>query len=151
VTSSDLGRTAVVVPLLLAAIFIGCTPQPTQLAEPTVPAEPTMHGETLRGSFHLTSDPPLAPYPVTIRIDDVGGPSGRSAEFEEGEPVIVDWSTLPFPQVKWIEVNGQDCEGTFGIQARFEVDLLLAFTDDACRVQILGVHLEGGAHVQPGE
>ena len=99
-TTHDLGRWAAVVPLLLALGAMGCMPQATPPTEPTEPGEPTVHGEPLPGSFHLTSDPPLAPYLVTIRIDDVGGPSGRSAEFEEGVVVVVDWSTLPLPQVK---------------------------------------------------
>lgn len=145
------GRSVAAAPLCLALVLIGCASQPSQAAEPTGLPEPTPHGEPLPGSFHLTSDPPRAPYTLTIRIDDSGGPSGRTAEFNEGDPVVVDWSTLPLPQVKLIEVNGRDCEGTFGIQARFEIDLLLTFTDDACRVQILGVHLEGGSHVQPAE
>jgi hypothetical protein len=53
--------------------------------------------------------------------------------------------------VKWIEVNGHDCEGTFGIQARIETDLLLILTDDACRTEVLGTHPEGGPHQQPIE
>ena len=150
-SSRDFSFSAVLT-LLLAVVAGGCAAQrtePTKPAGPTVLAEPTQVGEPLPGSFHLTSDPPLAPYPLSIRIDDIGGPSGRSAEFEGGDEVVVDWSTLP--ELKWIEVNGQDCDGTFRIQARFEVDLLLTLTDDGCNVQILGVHLEGGAHVQPRE
>lgn len=108
-----------------------------------------MVGEPAPGSFHLTSDPPLAPHALTIRTDQAGGPSGRTAEFAEGGEVVVDWSILPLPPAKWIEVNGQDCEGTFTVHARFETDLLLTLTDDACRVEVLGTHLEGGPHHLP--
>ena len=131
--------------LLLALASIGCVARPPQ------PTEPPIQGEPLPGSFHLTSDPPLAPYALTIRIDHVDGPSGRNAEFEEGDAVVVDWSTLPLPRVKWIDVNGHDCEGTFEIQARFEIDLLLTLTNDACMVEVLGTHPEGGPHHQPGD
>lgn len=143
--------------VMLAIVSMGCVSEPNQPTQPIGPtqpvesSEPPLIGDQLPGSFHMTSSPSRAPYPLTIRIDHMGGPSRRSAEFEEGVPVIVDWSTLPFPQVKWIEVNGQDCNGTFWIQARFEVDLLLTFTDDDCSVRILGVHPEGGSHIEPAE
>ncbi len=120
------------------------------MVQPNVSPEPTLVGEPLPGSFHLTSDPRLAPYALTIRIDEAGGPSLRTAEFAQGDEVVVDWSTLPLPLAKWIEVNGQDCEGTFAIQERIETDLLLILMDDICRVEVLGMHLEGGPHHQPG-
>lgn len=147
-------------PLLLALVATGCTSQSSQptdppatppSSQPVEPTEPPIHGEPLPGSFYLTSDPPLAPYALSIRVDDIGGPSGRSAQVDAGDAIVVNWSTLPLPDEQWIEVNGQDCEGTFGIQARFETDLLLTLTDDACRVQLLGSHPEGGPHNQPGE
>jgi hypothetical protein len=81
----------------------------------------------------------------------VDGPSGRAARFEKGDEVIVNWSTLPLPLVKWIEVNGRDCGGRFGVQARTETDLLLTLIDDGCVVVVLGSHPEGGTHVAPGE
>jgi hypothetical protein len=126
--------------LLLTFASAGCVARPPQ------PTEPPIHGEPLSGSLHMTSDPPLAPYPLTIRIDDIGGPSRLNAEFDEGEAVVVDWPTLPLPQVKWIEVNGHDCEGTFEIQARLETDLLLTLRQDACRVEVIGSHPEGAIH-----
>jgi hypothetical protein len=125
-----------VLSFLLALVAVGCAPLP--------------HGEPLPGSFHMTSDPPLAPHPLSIRSDDIGGPSGRSAEFEAGDEVVVDWSTLPLPEVKWIEVNGRDCEGTFTIQERVEIDLMLILIDGACRIEVLGTHPEGGPHLVPG-
>ncbi len=127
--------------LLLALISFGCTAGPT---------DPPIHGEPLPGSFYLTSDRP-ALYPFTIRVEESGGPSGRNAQFEEGDSIVVNWSTLPLPEQKWIEINGQDCEGTFGIQARIETDLLLRLTGDGCRVEVLGSHPEGGPHHQLGE
>jgi hypothetical protein len=133
-------------PLLLGLASIGCVHTPTV---PPVPPEPTQAAEPLPGAFHLTSAPESAPYPLTVRIDDIGGPSRRAAEFEEGDQVVVDWSTLPLPPAKWIEVNGNDCEGTFGIRPRSETDLLLILADDGCRVQVLGVHAEGASHLQP--
>lgn len=87
------------------------------------PPEPTLIGEPSPGSFHLTSDPTLAPYQLAVRIEDAAGPSGRKAEFDSGDEVVVDWTTLPIPEVKWIEVNGQDCRGTFEIHAGLETDL----------------------------
>jgi hypothetical protein len=134
---SDRTRSAVS-SLLLAVVSIGCM------------TEPPVHS-ALPGSFYLTSDPPLAPNRLTIREDDIGGPSRRTAQFDEGDTIVVKWSTLPLPPEKWIEVNGEDCEGTFGIQARIETDLLLILTDDACRVELLGSHPEGGPHHSPGE
>lgn len=130
-------------PLLVVLTFIGCTARPTQPPQPT---EPPIVGDPLPGSFYMTSDPPLAPHPLSIRIDDIGGPSGRSQQFEEGDVVVVNWSTLPLPGVKWIQINGKDCDGTFGIQARFETDLLLILTEDVCHVEVLGSHPEGGPH-----
>lgn len=130
--------------LLLALVSIGCT---SARSEPT---QPPIHGEPLPGSFYLTSDRP-APYPFTIRVETIGGPSRRNEKFEEGEVIVLQWPTLPIPLEKWIEVNGQDCEGTFGIQARIETDLLLSLTADGCRVEVLGSHPEGGPHHQPGE
>jgi hypothetical protein len=124
--------------LLLILVPIGCTSQTTETTEPSI------HGDPLPGSFYLTSDPPLAPYPVTIRVETTGGTSGRSAHFDEGDVVFVQWSTLPLPHEKWIEVNGQNCEGTFEIRARIETDLLLSLTDDGCRVEVLGSHPEDG-------
>ncbi len=115
------------------------------------PTQPPIHGEPLPGSFYLTSDPPRAPYVLTIRVDHVDGPSGRNAQFDEGDAIVVNWSTLPLPHEKWIEINGRDCEGTFGIQARIETDLLLILTDDACRVEVLGSHPEGGPHAEEPE
>lgn len=144
--------------LLLALLSIGCTSQSSEptdppatppSSQPVEPTEPPIHGEPLPGSFYLTSDPPLAPHRLTIREDDIGGPSRRSAQFDEGDAIVVNWSTLPLPDEKWIEVNGQDCEGTFGIRARFETDLSLVLTDDGCRVQVLGSHPEGGPHHVP--
>lgn len=148
-----------VLPLLVALVSIGClsptlSPEPTQTSgssPSTQPTEPPLIGDPLPGSFHLTSDPPRAPYPVTIRIDHGGGPSRRNAQFEEGDEVVVDWSTLPLPEAKRIEVNGQDCEGTFGIHERLETDLLLILTDDGCQVEDLGSHPEGGSHWHPVE
>lgn len=126
-------------PLLLALVSIACTV-----------------GSALPGSYYLTSDPPLAPYRLSIREDDVGvddvsGPHRRTATFEAGQEVVLDWSTLPLPQQKWIEVNGQDCEGRFDIQARVQTDLLLILTDDVCRIEVLGLHPEGAPHHTPGE
>lgn len=65
--------------------------------------------------------------------------------------IILQWSTLPLPEQKWIEINGQDCEGTFGIQERIETDLLLSLTDDGCRIEVLGSHPEGGSHAEAPE
>lgn len=132
----------VVLPLLLALLSPGCLSQPP---------EPTLLGEPDPGSFHLTAEPPLAPYFLSIRADEAGGPSRRNAQFDGGDQVVVDWSTLPLPQVKWIEVNGRDCEGTFGIKERAETDLLLILAGDVCRVEVLGTHPEGGPHHEPGE
>lgn len=87
---------------------------------------------------------------MIIRLGDIGGPSRRTAEFAEGGEVIVDWSTLPLPPAKWIEVNGHACDGTFTIQPRFETDLLLTLVDDTCRVEVLGTHQEGGIHLPAG-
>lgn len=70
-------------------------------------------------------------------------------EIEEGDEVVADWSDLPLPAEKWIEVNGQDCEGTFGVRERFETDLLLILADDGCRIQFLGAHPEGEPHIGP--
>ncbi|MBA2555805.1 MAG: hypothetical protein H0V12_00410 [Chloroflexi bacterium] len=126
---------------LLAVLFaIGCLPTEA----PVRPTEPPIHGEPLPGSFHLTSDPPLAPFDMTIRVDHVDGPgpSGRNAQFDAGEEVVVNWADLPLPREKWIEVNGLDCEGTFGIRPRFEIDLLLTFTDNGCAIDVLGSHPE---------
>lgn len=158
--ASDSRVRSALLPLLLALVSIGCTSEPTDPTDPpatppsTQPTEstgPPIHGEPLPGSFYLTSDPPFAPYALTIRVDHIDGPSGRNEQFDEGDEVVVAWSTLPLPYPKWIEINGQDCEGTFGIQARIETDLLLILTDDACRVEVLGSHPEGGAHWQPDE
>lgn len=48
---------------------------------------------------------------------------------------------------KRLDINGRLCEGTFTIQARVETDLLLSLTDDGCRIEVLGSHREGDAHV----
>ncbi len=69
--------------LVLALVSIGCMPRPT------LPTEPPTVGDPLPGSFHLTSIPPRAPRPLTIRADDIGGPSGRSAQFEAGDEVVL--------------------------------------------------------------
>ncbi len=127
---------------VLALIFLGCTSQPTESVEPPI------HGEPLPGSFYLTSDPPLAPYAVTIRGETTGGVSGRSAQFDEGDLIVVQWSDLPLPHDKWIQVNGQKCEGAFEIRARIETDLLLSLTDDGCRVEVLGSHPEAGSYAE---
>lgn len=126
--------------VVLALGFIGCMPRPP---------EPTLIGDPLPVRFHLTSVPPRAPRPLTIREDGTGGPSGHSEQFEVGDEIVVDWVTLPFPPGKWIEINGQDCEGTFDLRERFETDLLLILTDSVCRVQVLGSHPEGGSHIGP--
>jgi hypothetical protein len=123
--------------LCLALISLGCT---------TEPADPPIVGDPLPGSFYLSSDRP-APYPFTIRWE-VGS---RSAQFDEGDSIVVNWSTLPLPDQKRIEINGQLCEGTFGIQARIETDLLLSLTDDGCRVEVLGSHPEGVSHAEEPE
>jgi hypothetical protein len=124
---------------VLALLSIGCTARPT---------EPPIVGEPLPGSIHLTAIPPRAPRPLSLRVETIGGP-GISVEIEERDEIVADWGALPLPEEKWIEVNGQDCEGTFGVRERFETDLLLVLTDDACRVQVLGVHPEGGSHIGP--
>lgn len=136
------GRT-VLLRMLVAALAIGCT------LHTNPPTQVPTHGEPLPGSFHLTASPPLAPFELTIRADDIGGPSGRSAQFEEGEEIVVMWSTLPLPEEKWIEVNGEDCDGTFRIQARIETDLLLVLTDDGCHVQVVGSHPQGDSRHLP--
>ncbi|MDP8904318.1 MAG: hypothetical protein M3N29_03220 [Chloroflexota bacterium] len=79
---------------------------------------------------------------MTIRLDQVDGPSGRSAQFAAGEEIVVNSWTLPLPREKRIEINGRDCEGTFGMRPRFENDLLLTFTDDGCAIEVLGSHPE---------
>ena len=132
--------------LLLALISTGCA---LVSDRPTQPAEPPLAAEPLPGTFRLTSDRRRAPYRLIIRIDEAGGPSGRTAEFASGDEVLVHWSTLPLPDEKWIEVNGRDCEGTFGIQARIETDLLLVLSDGGCRIEILGIHPEGEIHPLP--
>jgi len=122
--------------LVVALVSMGCMPRPP---------EPTISGQPLHGLIHLTSIPPHAPRLLSLRVDRIGGP-GISVEIEEGEEVVADWFDLPLPEVKWIEVNGQDCEGTFGVRERFETDLLLILTDDACRVQFLGAHPRAEPH-----
>jgi len=127
--------------VLVAFLFlIGCVP----MEPPFQPTEPPLIGDPLPGSFYLTSDPPLAPFDLTIQVDHVDGPgpSGRNARFNSGEEILVNWADLPFPREKWIEVNGRDCEGTFEIRARFEIDLLLTFTNDGCAIDVLGSHPE---------
>jgi len=127
--------------LLAAALLLSAcslTGPSTALTEP----EPTSVGEPLPGSFHLTSVPKLAPYALTIRIDDIGGPSGRTAEFQSGDEIVMDWSTLPLPEDKWLEVNGQDCGGTFTIQQRVVTVLTLNLSDSGCRVDVVGSHPE---------
>ena len=123
--------------LLLALISFGCGAGPT---------DPPIIGDPLPGSFYLTSDRP-APYPFTIR----GETGTRNAQFDEGDSIVVNWSDLPLPDQKRIEINGQLCEGTFEIQARIETDLLLSLTDDGCRVELLGSHPEGGPHAEEPE
>ncbi len=134
-----------VLPLLLALACVGCASQRMEPTEPTFIAEPSP------GSFYLTSDPPLAQYPFTFRVEEIGGPSRRSEQFDEGDEVVINWTTLPLPEAKWIEVNGQDCEGTFGIEAGMETDLLLILTDDGCRVEVVGSHPVGEPRHRPGE
>ncbi len=125
---------------LIAVLFsIGCVP----MEPPAQPTQPPIIGDPLPGSFYLTSDPPLAPFDLTIRLDQVDGPSGRNTQFAAGEEIVVNWSTLPLPREKWIEVNGLDCAGTFGIRPRYENDLLLTFTDNGCAIDVLGSHPEG--------
>jgi hypothetical protein len=115
--------------------------------EPMVTAEPTLsEAIPAPGSFYLRSEPREAPYAMTIRIDPVGGPSGRSAEFAEGDWIVLEWSDLPLPEDKWLDINGVDCEGTFGIESRFDTDLLLTFTEEGCHVEVLGMHPEDGPH-----
>ena len=126
--------------LLLALACMGCA------AASSGPTQPPIVGDPLPGSFYLTADRP-APYPFTIRWE-VGS---RSAQFDEGDSIVVNWSTLPLPDQKRIEINGQLCEGTFGIQARIETDLLLSLTDDGCRIEVLGSHPEGGPHAEEPE
>ncbi len=110
--------------LLLALVSSGCS---------TGSAEPSIVGEPLPGSFYLTSDRPAA-YPLTIRWET----GTRSAQFDEGDSIVLNWSTLPLPEQKRIDINGQLCEGTFTIEARIETDLLLSLKDDGCRVDVLG-------------
>ncbi len=134
-TSHSQSRRALL--LLLALISFGCGAEPT---------DPPIIGDPLPGSFYLTSDQP-APYPFTIRWET----GTRSAQFDEGDSIVVNWSDLPLPEQKRIEINGQLCEGTFEIQARIETDLLLSLTDDGCRIEVLGSHPEGGSHVEEPE
>jgi hypothetical protein len=114
--------------------------------------EPPIVGEPLPGSFYLVSNPQLAPADLTLRIDEEGGPSARSAQFAAEEEVIVNWSTLPLPRNKWIEVNGHDCEGTFEIRERFQTDLLLFLADDGtCRIEVRGMRPETNVQDLPPE
>lgn len=130
---------------LVGLVAVGClAPTPTQLAEP-----PT-HGEPLPGSLHLISDPALAPYPLTIHEAYAGGISGRSAEFVKAQAVVVDWTTLPRTSPEWIDLNGQACDGTFGVQAKLETDLLLILRNSVCRVWVLGTHPQGEPHITAG-
>jgi|SRR5215213_2284595 len=104
--------------------------------------QPQIVGEPLPGSFHLTTVPALAPFPMTVRIDYSGGPSGRSAEFEAGDEVVIDWSTLPLPEEKWIEVNGEDCRGKFSIRERVVTVLRMSVWESGCSVEVVGSHPE---------
>jgi hypothetical protein len=139
-TSHSQSRRALL--LLLALISFGCG------AGPAEPTDPPIVGDPLPGSFYLTSDQP-APYPLTIRQEA----GTRSAQFDEGDSIVVNWSDLPLPPQKRIEINGQHCEGTFDIQARIETetDLLLSLTDNGCRIEVLGSHPEGGSHAEEPE
>jgi hypothetical protein len=125
--------------LLLAALGGGCSFLATASPKP----EPTLSVDPLPGSFHLSIDPQPAPYRVLIRVDDEGGPSGRTAAFEAGQPVALVWSTLPLPAERWIDVNGRDCVGTFSVEERVETDLVLELTGDGCRITVVGSHPEG--------
>lgn len=119
---------------------------------PGVETEPPVVGEPLPGSFYLVSHPQFAPADMTLRIDEEGGPSGRTAKFASGEEVIVNWSTLPLPRDKWIDINGQDCEGTFEIRERFRTDLLLFLADDGtCRIEVRGMRPETNVQDLPPE
>ncbi len=141
------GTDSAALAILIALTSVGCVATPSQ----TPTTEPPPQGEPLPGAFHLTSNPPLAPYAMTIRINYVGGPSGRSAEFKEGEAIVIDWSTLPLPLEKRININGSDCDGAFEVQSRFETDLGLTLTDKTCRIQVLGMHPEGAIDHQSSE
>jgi hypothetical protein len=127
--------------LLAAALLLTACSPTIQFVAPTDPS-PTSVGDPLPGSFHLTSEPKLAPFRMTIRIDDIGGPSRRTAEFDTGDEVVMDWSTLPLPEEKWLEVNGQDCLGTFTIQERVVTVLQMMLSDSGCRVDVVGSHPE---------
>lgn len=111
---------------------------------------PPVIGDPLPGSVHLVSNPPLAPYAVTLRVDEAGEPGGRIATFDAGDEIVVTWSTLPLPTDKWIEINGQDCEGTFEIRERFQTDVLLVLLPDgSCRIEARGMQPETGLGSQP--
>jgi hypothetical protein len=128
---------------LLALAFVVVSTGCGSLRQSTAP---TQHGEPLPGSYHLISDPTLAPYDIVIREADSGGSHSLSEHFSQGQKVELTWSTLPLPSPKWIQVNGQNCEGSFTIEPRVETDLLLLLTTDSCQLQVLAKHPEGTGH-----
>jgi hypothetical protein len=111
------------------------------------PPDPTPIGETSPGAFYLVGDPEDAPFELSIRENDLGGPSGKSVEFATGDRVELVWTTLAIPAQKWIELNGRDCDGSFGVASRSETDLLLIVTTSGCRIEVLGTHPAGASHV----
>ena len=129
--------------LLLGLTSIGCAFGPPQ------PTGPVLIGDPLPGRIHLTTVPPRASQQLSLRVDRAGGRPGISEEFDEGEEIVAEWSDLPFPEEKWIELDGEDCGGTFGVRESLETDLLLIFTEDGCQIRVLGIHPRGDPHFGP--
>jgi hypothetical protein len=124
--------------VLLAVVLSACT-QGLDRADPTL-------SEALPapGSIHLISDPPQAPYPVTIRYLNGGDASGAYHDFAQGETILIVFSNLPGE--RGIQVNGRACEGRYTLETGVETDLLLVLGDEGCRVEVTGSHREGSVH-----
>jgi hypothetical protein len=124
--------------ILLGLLVAGCE---------LMGGEQTIVGEPIPGSFRLVTDPPVAPFPVTIRYL-IGGDASRAYhEFSAGERILVVFTTLPGEE--GVQVNGRACEGRYTIAAGLETDVLVVLRGESCRVEVTGSHPEGLVHTDP--
>jgi hypothetical protein len=114
------------------------------------PAPPPVIVEPAPGQVRIVSMPAAPSLPVEIRFHAVGpgGPSRDFYEFAVNERILITSFGLSSSS---LQVNGVRCDGEWTYEPNVETDVVLSFDETSCRTEIVGKHVLGAVHNEPGK
>jgi hypothetical protein len=109
----------------LSCLVAACTPTGQQATPEPVEAMPPA------AFLHLVGDPPTAARPIVVKFAaEDGDRSGQSFAFVEGQPVVIDRTSIPEIVSAWVDEVA--CAGSLRVVGQREIDGILTVGEDEC-------------------